>query len=61
MFCADMIQRSGIDISTLHSDMLDEELRLFSMHFWANDDALKLAKGLRGALDRMAVKLAVAP
>jgi hypothetical protein len=24
------------------------------MHFWANDDAIKLAKGLRGALDKMA-------
>ena len=25
---------------------------LFFMHFWANDDALKLAKGLRAALDQ---------
>jgi hypothetical protein len=24
------------------------------MHFWANDDAIKLAKGLRAALDRTA-------
>jgi hypothetical protein len=24
------------------------------MHFWANDDALKLAKGIRIALDKMA-------
>jgi hypothetical protein len=24
------------------------------MHFWANDDAIKLAKGLREALDEMA-------
>jgi len=24
------------------------------MHFWANDDALKLAKGLREALDKTA-------
>jgi hypothetical protein len=36
--------------------MLDEQPRLFFMHFWANDDAQKLAKGLRAALDRMAVK-----
>jgi hypothetical protein len=24
------------------------------MHFWANDDAIKLAKALRTALDKMA-------
>jgi hypothetical protein len=35
--------------------MLDDEPRLFFMHFWANDDALKLARTLRGALDKMAV------
>jgi hypothetical protein len=32
--------------------MLQEQPRLFFMHFWANDDALKLAKGLRAALDQ---------
>jgi len=26
--------------------------RLFFMHFWANDDAAKLARGLRAALDQ---------
>jgi hypothetical protein len=31
--------------------MLMEEPRLFFMHFWANDDATKLAKGLRAAVD----------
>jgi hypothetical protein len=31
--------------------MLNEQPRLFFMHFWANDDALKLARGLRSALD----------
>jgi hypothetical protein len=31
--------------------MLMEEPRLFFMHFWANDDAVKLAKGLRAALE----------
>jgi hypothetical protein len=28
--------------------------RLFFLHFWANDDALKLARGLRAALDKTA-------
>jgi hypothetical protein len=54
------LQQSGIEVTALHSHMFDEEPRLFFMHFWANDDAVKLAQGLRGALDRMAVKLAVA-
>ncbi|HEY9515688.1 MAG TPA: DUF1259 domain-containing protein [Gemmatimonadaceae bacterium] len=50
------LQQSGIEVTALHSHMLDEEPRLFFMHFWANDDAVKLAQGLRGALDQMAVK-----
>jgi hypothetical protein len=36
--------------------MLTEEPRLFFMHFWANDDALKLARGLRAGLDKTASK-----
>jgi hypothetical protein len=32
--------------------MLVESPRLFFMHFWANDDALKLARGIRAALDK---------
>jgi uncharacterized protein DUF1259 len=32
--------------------MLSEEPRLFFMHFWANDDAVKLAQGLKAALDK---------
>ncbi|MEP6730776.1 MAG: DUF1259 domain-containing protein [bacterium] len=48
---------AGIQVSALHSHMLQEEPRLFFMHFWANDDAVKLAKGLRSALDQTAVKL----
>ena len=49
----DALQKGGIEITALHNHMLDDEPRLFFMHFWANDDASKLAKGLRGALDRM--------
>jgi hypothetical protein len=41
-------------MTALHSHMLTEEPRLFFMHFWANDDALKLARGLRAALDKTA-------
>ena len=43
---------NGIQVTALHSHMLTEEPRLFFMHFWANDDAAKLARGLREALDQ---------
>jgi hypothetical protein len=42
---------SGIAVTSLHSHMLDEEPRLFFMHFWANADAATLARGLKTALD----------
>jgi len=48
------LRAGGIEVTALHSHMLDEEPRLFFMHFWANDDAIKLAKALRTALDKMA-------
>ena len=48
------LRANGIEVTALHNHMLDEQPRLFFMHFWANDDALKLARGLRAALDKMA-------
>ena len=48
------LRAGGIEVTALHSHMLDEQPRLFFMHFWANDDAIKLAKTLRSALDDMA-------
>jgi biotin operon repressor len=45
------LRDNGIEVTALHSHMLMEEPRLFFMHFWANDDAVKLAKGLRAAVD----------
>jgi hypothetical protein len=45
------LRQNGIAVTALHSHMLMEEPRLFFMHFWTNDDAMKLAKGLRAALD----------
>jgi hypothetical protein len=47
---------AGIQVNALHNHMLNEEPRLFFVHFWANDDAVKLARGLRSALDKMRVK-----
>jgi hypothetical protein len=49
------LRDSGIEVTALHNHMLDDEPRLFFMHFWANDDATKLAKGLRSALDKINV------
>ncbi len=43
---------NGIEVTAIHSHMIGEEPRLFFMHFWANDDVGKLARGLRAALER---------
>ena len=48
-----VLRTNGIEVTALHNHMLNDEPRLFFMHFWANDDAAKLARGLRAALDRM--------
>jgi len=48
------LRSNGIEVTALHSHMLNEQPRLFFMHFWANDDAVKLAKGLRAAIDKTA-------
>jgi hypothetical protein len=48
------LRANGIDVTAVHNHMLDEQPRLFFLHFWANDDALKLARGLRAALDETA-------
>jgi Domain of Unknown Function (DUF1259) len=40
----------GIEVTAIHNHMLGDQPRLFFMHFWANDDAVKLAEGLKAAL-----------
>jgi biotin operon repressor len=50
------LRQHGIEVTALHSHMIDDSPHLFFMHFWANDDAQKLAKGLRAALDLTNVK-----
>jgi hypothetical protein len=50
------LERQRIVVTAIHSHMLEEEPRLFFMHFWANDDAVRLAGGLRQALDQTRVK-----
>lgn len=46
------LRENNIQVVSLHNHMLNEEPRIFFMHFWANDDAQKLAQGLRTALDK---------
>ena len=50
------LRDNGIEVTALHSHMLTDSPHLFFMHFWANDDAQKLARGLRTALDKVNIK-----
>jgi hypothetical protein len=50
------LHQIGIEVTALHSHMIDDNPHLYFMHFWANDDAQKLARGLRAALDLMNLK-----
>jgi hypothetical protein len=49
------LRANGIEVTALHNHMLDDQPRMFFVHFWANDDAVKLAQGLRAALDKVNV------
>jgi hypothetical protein len=49
------LRAGDIEVTAIHSHMLDEQPRLFFIHFWANDDALKLARGIRAALEKTAI------
>jgi hypothetical protein len=50
------LRDNGIEVTALHSHMIDDSPHLFFMHFWANDDVTKLSHGLRAALDLANVK-----
>ncbi|HXR57618.1 MAG TPA: DUF1259 domain-containing protein [Casimicrobiaceae bacterium] len=47
------LRENGIEVTALHNHMLDDRPRLFFMHFWANDDASKLANALKLALAKV--------
>jgi len=44
------LREHGIEVTAIHNHMLDDTPHLYFMHFWANDDAKKLAEGLKAAL-----------
>jgi hypothetical protein len=45
------LRQHGIEVTALHSHMIEDTPHFFFMHFWANDDAQRLAQGLRAAID----------
>ena len=47
------LRDNGIEVTAIHNHMLNDQPRLFFMHFWANDDVNKLASGLRAALAKV--------
>jgi hypothetical protein len=49
------LRENGIEVTAVHNHMLDDTPRVFFVHFWANDDAQKLAHGIRMALDKVNV------
>ena len=49
------LRKNDIEVTAIDSHMLTEQPRMFFIHFWANDDATKLAKGLRAALETTAI------
>jgi hypothetical protein len=46
------LRENGIEVTAVHNHMLDDQPHTFFIHFWANNDATKLAQGLRAALDK---------
>ena len=49
------LRDNGIEVTAIHNHMVGEDPRAFFIHFWANDDAIKLANGLGAALKTLNV------
>jgi hypothetical protein len=45
------LQANGVEVTALHNHMLTDEPRLFFVHVFAHEDAVKLARALRAGLD----------
>jgi hypothetical protein len=50
------LRSNGIEVTAIHSHMIGEQPRLFFLHFWANDDSIRLAQALRTALNATRLK-----
>jgi hypothetical protein len=49
------LRNGEIEVTALHNHMLNDQPRAFFVHFWADDDAVKLAHRIRAALDKVNV------
>lgn len=43
---------NGIEVVALHNHMLHEQPKIFFLHYWGTGNAIKLAQGLKNALDQ---------
>lgn len=51
-----VLRENDIEVTALHNHMLNDDPRLFFMHFWADNDLPRLLTGLRAALDIIPVR-----
>ncbi len=49
------LRDNDIEVTSVHNYTLHEQPRTLAVHFWANNDAVRVAKGLRAALDKIGV------
>jgi hypothetical protein len=50
------LRGNGIDVTAIHNHMLDDQPRMFFVHFWAQNDLPKLLTGLKAALSEVAIQ-----
>ncbi len=46
------LRKGGINLAAVHNHMLDEEPRIFFLHYWGTGPAKKLAETVRNAFDQ---------
>ena len=46
------LRKGGISIAAVHNHMLDEEPRIFFLHYWGTGPAEKLAETIRDAFNQ---------
>jgi len=47
------LRDNGIEVTAIHNHMLNDQPRLFFLHFWGNGDVQKMAAGVKAALARI--------
>lgn len=50
------LRKGGINLTAVHNHMLDEEPRIFFLHYWGTGPADKLARTVREAFDQAKVR-----